>query len=61
MEYVQEVDKLLKLGRKNNIKSKYYCNLIEESKNDGAKMWKAIKTVLPNSQESEISSILYIG
>ena len=44
-----------------NLKSKYYCNLIEESKNDGAKMWKAIKTVLPNSKKLEISSILDNG
>ena len=31
-----------------NLKSKHDCQLIEEAKNDGRKMWRAIKDVLPN-------------
>ncbi len=44
-----------------NLKSKYFCNLIEESKNDGGKMWKAIKNVLPSSKKSAVSSIFDNG
>ena len=42
------------IGR--NLKSKYFCKLIEDSKYDGSKMWKAIKETLP-SKTSGISMI----
>ena len=40
-----------------NLKSKYYCQLIEDCKDDGSKMWRAIKEVLPNEKGSVIFSV----
>ena len=39
------------------LKSEYYCKLIEDSKGDGGKMWKAIKETLPHSINSDINAI----
>lgn len=43
-----------KLRNYSNSEEKNFCNLIEEEKNNGGKMWKAIKNVLPNSKESAV-------
>jgi hypothetical protein len=43
-----------------HLKSKYFCNLIEESKSDSQKMWSTIKKVLPtNVTQQEVSSVMY--
>ena len=44
-----------------SLKYKYYCQLIEESKNDGSKMWRAIKEVLPKKELPEVFSIFDKG
>ena len=41
-----------------NLKSKYYCQLIEGCKDDGSKMWRAIKEVLPSEKGSVIFSVV---
>ena len=44
-----------------SLKSRYFCNLIEDAKNDGGKMWKAIKNVLPNPMKCTVFSIFDSG
>ena len=44
-----------------NLKSKYYCQLIEDAKDDGSKMWRAIKEVLPSKKGSAIFSVFEKG
>ena len=44
-----------------NLKSKYFCKLVEEAKNDGGEMWKAIKNALPNPKKSAVFSIFDNG
>ncbi len=43
--------------KERKLKSDYYCKLIEESKGDGEKMWKAIKETLPQAKDSGINAI----
>ena len=40
-----------------NLKSKYFCQIIEEAKGDSCEMWRAIKQVLPSTKQSTVSSI----
>ena len=35
------------------LKSQYFCNLINESSSDGARMWKTLKQVFPNSKANK--------
>ena len=41
-----------------SLKSQYYCKLIEDAKNDGSSIWKAIKQTLP-SNHMDINAIFY--
>ena len=34
------------------LKSAYFCQLIEDSKSDGFRMWKALKQVLPSTKSN---------
>ena len=34
------------------LKSEYFCNLINDSKGDSAKMWKSLKQVIPDSKST---------
>ena len=40
------------------LKSQYYCKLIEDAKNDGSSIWKAIKQTLP-SNHMDTNAIFY--
>ena len=40
-----------------NLKSKYFCQMIEDAKGDSCEMWHAIKLVLPGSKKSTVSSV----
>lgn len=39
------------------LKSAYFCQLIEDSKFDGSRMWKTLKQVLPSSNSKNINGI----
>lgn len=39
------------------LKSAYFCQLIEHSKPDGSRMWKALKQVLPSAKSKTINSM----
>ena len=41
-----------------SLKSQYYCKLIEDAKNDGSSIWKAIKQTLP-SNHMDTNAIFY--
>lgn len=41
------------------LKSKYYCNLIEEAEGDGRGMWDVLEKTLPNSNMTEPISISF--
>lgn len=47
--------------KKRNLKSSYYCKLINESKGDSTGMWKAIKSTLPCQSGPDISTIVVKG
>ena len=34
-----------------NLKSKYFCQMIEDAKNDGSEMWRALKQVFPDARK----------
>ena len=44
-----------------NLKSKYFCQMIEDAKGDSCEMWRAIKHVLPGTKKSTVSSIFENG
>ena len=44
-----------------NLKSKYFCQMIEDAKGDSCEMWRAIKQVLPGAKKSTVSSIFENG
>ena len=44
-----------------NLKSKYFCQMIEDAKGDSCEMWRAIKQVLPGTKKSTVSSIFGNG
>ena len=44
-----------------NLKSKYFCQMIEDAKGDSCEMWRAIKQVLPGTKQSTVSSIFENG
>ena len=46
--------KLRNLANRENkrLKSEYFCNLINDSKGDSAKMWKSLKQVIPDSKST---------
>ena len=39
------------------LKSTYFCNLIDDSKSDSSRMWKALKQVLPSKDVKEVQGI----
>ena len=47
--------------KKKNLKSKYFCQMIEDAKGDSCEMWRAIKQVLPGTKQSTVSSIFENG
>ena len=47
--------------REKNLKSKYFCQMIEDAKGDSCEMWRAIKQVLPGTKKSTVSSIFENG
>ena len=47
--------------KKKNLKSKYFCQMIEYAKGDYGEMWRAIKQVLPGTKKSTVSSIFENG
>ena len=44
-----------------NLKSKYFCQMIEDAKGDSCEMWRSMKQVLPGSNTSTVSSIFENG
>ena len=44
-----------------NLKSKYFCQMIEDAKGDSCEMWRAIKQVLSGTKKSTVSSIFENG
>ena len=44
-----------------NLKSKYFCQMIEDAKGNGSEMWRAIKQVLPDAKKSIVFSIFEKG
>ncbi|XP_028413644.1 uncharacterized protein LOC114536497 [Dendronephthya gigantea] len=40
-----------------NLKLKYYCQLIEDAKEDGSRMWRVIKKILPSNKGSAVFSV----
>ena len=44
-----------------NLKSKYFCQMIEDPKGDGSEMWRAIKQVLPHAKKTSVFSIFEKG
>ena len=44
-----------------NLKSKYFCQMIEDAKGDSCEMWCAIKQVLPGTKQSTVSSLFENG
>ena len=44
-----------------NLKSKYFCQMIEDAKGDSCEMWRAIKQILPGTKQSTVSSLFENG
>ena len=44
-----------------NFKSKYYCNLIEDAKNEGVRMWRATKDLLTKRKKAAVFAIFENG